>query len=67
MVFGVDELIVYLSSLMTLSPGDLILTGTPEGVGLGRKPPRFLQAGDVVTVGIDGIGSFSNRFVPGAP
>ena len=51
MAFEVDELVVYLSSLMTLSPGDLILTGTPEGVGLGKKPPRYLGAGDTVTLG----------------
>jgi 2-keto-4-pentenoate hydratase/2-oxohepta-3-ene-1,7-dioic acid hydratase in catechol pathway len=67
MAFSVNELVVYLSSLMTLQPGDLILTGTPEGVGLGRKPPKFLRAGDVVTVGIDAVGSFSNRFVPAGP
>lgn len=63
MAFKVDELVVYLSSLMTLAPGDLILTGTPEGVGLGKKPPRYLGADDTVTVGIDGIGVFSNQFV----
>ena len=63
MVLGVDELLVYLSAILTLTPGDLILTGTPEGVGLGQKPPRYLQPGDIVRVGIDEIGSFANRFV----
>jgi 2-keto-4-pentenoate hydratase/2-oxohepta-3-ene-1,7-dioic acid hydratase in catechol pathway len=48
---------------MTLEAGDLILTGTPEGVGFGKKPPRYLKHGDVVTVGIDGIGVLSNTFV----
>jgi 2-keto-4-pentenoate hydratase/2-oxohepta-3-ene-1,7-dioic acid hydratase in catechol pathway len=64
MVFTVDQLVVYLSSLMTLASGDLIMTGTPEGVGLGRRPPEYLNPGDVVKVGVDGIGMFSNTFVP---
>jgi len=64
MVFTVDQLVVYLSSLMTLAPGDLIMTGTPAGVGLGRRPPEYLNPGDVVKVGVDGIGVFSNTFVP---
>jgi 2-keto-4-pentenoate hydratase/2-oxohepta-3-ene-1,7-dioic acid hydratase in catechol pathway len=65
MAFGVDKLVVYLSSVMTLTPGDLILTGTPEGVGLGQKPPRYLAPGDVVSVGVENIGTFENRFTVG--
>ena len=63
MIFGTAELINYLSATITLNPGDVILTGTPPGVGLGFKPPRFLQAGDVVTCSISGLGSIRNRFV----
>ena len=60
MIFSVAYLIAYLSRAMTLEPGDLILTGTPAGVGLGLKPPRFLKRGDVVTVEIDGLGAVTN-------
>ena len=56
MIFGAAFLVSYLSSLMTLHPGDIIFTGTPPGVGLGMKPPRFLKAGDVITLGIEGLG-----------
>lgn len=56
MVFGVFELIRYLSQFMTLEPGDLISTGTPPGVGLGMKPPQFLKAGDIVELEIVGLG-----------
>jgi len=56
MVFGVRALVAYISRFMTLEPGDVIATGTPAGVGLGRKPPRFLRAGDVMRLGIDGLG-----------
>lgn len=56
LIFGVPKLVSYLSNFMTLLPGDVISTGTPEGVGLGMKPPRFLKAGDVVELGIDGLG-----------
>src|SRR5690606_23039185 len=56
MVFTVPELVSYLSQFMTLLPGDVISTGTPSGVGLGFKPPRFLKAGDVVECGVDGLG-----------
>ena len=56
MVFGVMELIRYLSQFMTLEPGDLISTGTPPGVGLGMKPPQFLKVGDVVELEIAGLG-----------
>ena len=57
MVYGVAFLIHYLSQFMTLHPGDIISTGTPPGVGLGMKPPRYLRAGDVVELGIDGLGA----------
>jgi len=56
MLFSVPELIAYVSSFMTLLPGDVLSTGTPAGVGAGRKPPRFLAAGDLVEFGIDGLG-----------
>ena len=57
MVFGVGELIAYLSEVMTLQPGDVIATGTPAGVGFKRTPPRYLTAGDSVTVAIEGVAS----------
>ena len=57
MVFGPAALISYISQFMTLHPGDLIITGTPAGVGYGKKPQRFLRPGDVVTLGIAGLGS----------
>lgn len=57
MVYGVAHLVSYLSQLMTLEPGDIISTGTPPGVGLGFKPPRYLKAGDIVELGIQGLGS----------
>ena len=56
MVYGVAHLVSYLSQFMTLQPGDIISTGTPPGVGMGMKPPQYLKAGDVVTLGIDGLG-----------
>jgi 2,4-diketo-3-deoxy-L-fuconate hydrolase len=56
MVFSVGELVAYVSRFMSLQPGDLVSTGTPAGVGHGRKPPRYLQPGDVVEMGVDGLG-----------
>lgn len=56
MIFSVAEIIAHLSQLMTLHPGDVIATGTPPGVGMGQKPPRYLNAGDEMTVGIEGLG-----------
>src|SRR5579863_5261613 len=56
MIFGVKKIVSYLSELMTLMPGDVIATGTPPGVGMGMKPPKFLNVGDVVTLGIEGLG-----------
>ncbi|MDZ7619473.1 MAG: fumarylacetoacetate hydrolase family protein [Patescibacteria group bacterium] len=60
LIFPVDELIAYVSGVCTLSPGDLLFTGTPPGVGFARTPPVFLQAGDVVEVEIDGLGILRN-------
>ncbi len=56
MIFGCAEIVSYLSRFLTLLPGDVIATGTPPGVGMGRKPPRFLQAGDELRLGIEGLG-----------
>jgi len=56
MIFDVPALVAYVSEFMTLLPGDVISTGTPPGVGLGMKPPQYLKAGDVVELGIDGLG-----------
>jgi len=56
MVYGVAHLVSYLSQFMTLQPGDVISTGTPPGVGMGRTPPRYLKAGEVVELGIEGLG-----------
>ena len=63
MIFPVAELIEFLSGSTTLEAGTVILTGTPEGVGMGRKPPVYLQAGDVVEIEIDGIGVLRNPVV----
>ena len=52
-----------MSKAMTLEPGDLIFTGTPSGVGMAMKPPRWLQEGDIVRVEIEGIGAIENRVV----
>ncbi|HLB79830.1 MAG TPA: fumarylacetoacetate hydrolase family protein, partial [Dongiaceae bacterium] len=56
MVFGVAHLVSYISRFMTLMPGDVVITGTPPGVGMGRKPPRYLKPGDTVALGIVGLG-----------
>jgi 2,4-diketo-3-deoxy-L-fuconate hydrolase len=63
MIFPVAELVSYLSRFMTLLPGDIVITGTPAGVGLGMKPSRFLKKGDVVTVRVDGLGTQTQRVV----
>ncbi|QCR31567.1 fumarylacetoacetate hydrolase family protein [Lysinibacillus sp. SGAir0095] len=63
MVFSLEELVSTLSQYVTLEPGDVILTGTPAGVGKGMNPPTFLKVGDEVKVSIQGIGTLSNRFV----
>ncbi len=62
-IFGVDELIEYISGAMTLRPGDVITTGTPGGVGIFRDPPDLLEPGDTVTVEIEGIGALTNPVV----
>lgn len=56
MIFGVDYLVSYISRFMSLQPGDIISTGTPAGVGMGKTPPRFLKPGDVIELGIEGLG-----------
>jgi 2-keto-4-pentenoate hydratase/2-oxohepta-3-ene-1,7-dioic acid hydratase in catechol pathway len=63
MVFSVAEIIAHLSQMMTLEPGDLILTGTPHGVGMGRNPPEFMKPGDVVRVTIENLGVLENRLI----
>ncbi|MEX1039028.1 MAG: fumarylacetoacetate hydrolase family protein [Pirellulaceae bacterium] len=63
MIFKPEYVVYYLSQFMTLEAGDLISTGTPPGVGLGMKPPRFLKAGDEVTLSITGLGSQSQRCI----
>jgi len=62
MVYGVAHLVSYLSQFMSLHPGDVISTGTPPGVGMGMKPPQYLKAGDVVELGIEGLGSQRQTF-----
>lgn len=63
MVYGVKYLVSYLSQFMSLQPGDVISTGTPPGVGMGLKPPRYLKDGDVVELGIEGLGTQKQVFV----
>ena len=63
MVYGVKHLVSYLSQFMSLYPGDVISTGTPPGVGMGLKPPRYLRDGDVVELGIEGLGAQKQLFV----
>jgi len=67
LIFSVPALIASLSSHLPLLPGDVIFTGTPSGVGLGRTPPRWLADGDVLTSHIEGIGEMRHRFVAGPP
>jgi acylpyruvate hydrolase len=62
MIFDVPFLIEYLSTIMTLLPGDVLLTGTPGGVGAAMKPRRWLRGGDTVEIEIAGIGRIANRF-----
>jgi 2-keto-4-pentenoate hydratase/2-oxohepta-3-ene-1,7-dioic acid hydratase in catechol pathway len=63
MIFSVSELISYISRFMSLQAGDVILTGTPAGVGLGQKPPTYLQPGDAVTASIEGLGQQTHKVV----
>jgi 2-keto-4-pentenoate hydratase/2-oxohepta-3-ene-1,7-dioic acid hydratase in catechol pathway len=63
MIFTVPTIVSYVSQFMTLLPGDVIITGTPPGVGSGKKPPRFLNVGDVVTLGVDGLGTQRQQII----
>ena len=63
MVFSVNFLISYLSQFMSLQPGDIISTGTPPGVGMGKKPPVFLKSGDTMSLGIEGLGEQNQKTV----
>jgi 2-keto-4-pentenoate hydratase/2-oxohepta-3-ene-1,7-dioic acid hydratase in catechol pathway len=63
MIFPVAEIVSYVSQFMLLRAGDVITTGTPKGVGLSRKPPQYLKAGDTVRLGIDGLGIQRQRIV----
>ena len=65
LIFGIDEIISHVTRTVTLEPGDLILTGTPAGVGVFRDPQRLLQPGDDVTIEIEGVGSLTNPVVAG--
>jgi 2-keto-4-pentenoate hydratase/2-oxohepta-3-ene-1,7-dioic acid hydratase in catechol pathway len=66
MLFGVAYLVSYLSKFMSLHPGDIITTGTPPGVGMGKKPPVYLRAGDTVRLGVDGLGEQKQKVVADA-
>jgi 2-keto-4-pentenoate hydratase/2-oxohepta-3-ene-1,7-dioic acid hydratase in catechol pathway len=63
LIFKIPALIEFLSSIVTLEPGDVVSTGTPAGVGFTRKPPRFLMAGEEVVIGVQGIGELRNPVV----
>ncbi|GAA0773686.1 FAA hydrolase family protein [Roseibium denhamense] len=63
MIFPIAEIIAYLSGIMVLEPGDVVTTGTPPGVGMGMNPPVFLQPGDVMTLGISGLGEQRQKVV----
>jgi len=65
MIFGVAEVIAFISQAITLEPGDLIITGTPAGVGAFREPPVWLKPGDEITIEIEGLGSITNPVVAG--
>jgi len=64
-VFTIETVVSYISEFMTLLPGDIISTGTPSGVGLGLKPPRYLKPGDEVELGVEGLGSSKQKVKPG--
>jgi 2-keto-4-pentenoate hydratase/2-oxohepta-3-ene-1,7-dioic acid hydratase in catechol pathway len=65
LIFDVGDIVEYLSGIVQLLPGDVIFTGTPGGVGVSRKPPVFLKAGDVIVSNIDGIGTTTNHCIQG--
>ncbi len=64
LIFGIDEIVSYVSQFMTLLPGDVIPTGTPSGVGMGFKPPKFLKPGDRMRLSVEGLGEQNQRLVP---
>jgi 2-keto-4-pentenoate hydratase/2-oxohepta-3-ene-1,7-dioic acid hydratase in catechol pathway len=64
MIFGIQHLLHYMSQFLVLEPGDVVATGTPPGVAQGMKPPKFLKAGDVMTLKIDGLGEQKQKVVP---
>jgi 5-carboxymethyl-2-hydroxymuconate isomerase len=64
LIFGIEKIVSYCSEFMTLNPGDVIPTGTPSGVAMGFKPPKFLKAGDVMRLGVEGLGVQQQTLVP---
>ncbi|MBV9827953.1 MAG: fumarylacetoacetate hydrolase family protein [Alphaproteobacteria bacterium] len=64
LIFGIEHIVSYVSHFMTLHPGDVIPTGTPSGVAMGFKPPKFLRAGDTMRLTIDGLGEQTQKLVP---
>jgi ureidoglycolate lyase len=65
MIFGVRKLVSYLSQFMTLHPGDIISTGTPSGVGLSLKPPKYLRPGQTIRLSVEGLGEQNQRTMQG--
>ncbi len=63
LIFGIEHIVSYVSQFMTLLPGDVIPTGTPSGVAMGFKPPRFLKPGDTMRVAVEGLGEQNSRLV----
>jgi 2-keto-4-pentenoate hydratase/2-oxohepta-3-ene-1,7-dioic acid hydratase in catechol pathway len=63
LIFGIKKIVSFVSEYMTLLPGDVIMTGTPPGVGAGMNPPQFLQVGDEMRLGIEGLGEQSQKVV----
>jgi 2-keto-4-pentenoate hydratase/2-oxohepta-3-ene-1,7-dioic acid hydratase in catechol pathway len=63
LIFGIEKIVSYCSEFMTLNPGDVIPTGTPSGVAMGFKPPKFLRAGDVMRIGVEGLGVQQQKLV----
>ena len=66
-IFKIPELLAYVTEFMVLEPGDIVTTGTPPGVGTARKPPEFLQAGDIMELKIEGLGMQRQKVVAFAP
>ncbi|HEX5318082.1 MAG TPA: fumarylacetoacetate hydrolase family protein, partial [Stellaceae bacterium] len=63
LIFGIEKIVSYCSEFMTLNPGDVIPTGTPSGVAMGFKPPKFLKAGDTMRLGVEGLGVQQQKLV----